>query len=353
MLQIFRALTLFLLCVVFFEVFCRLKGWFYFLLKDLKKMMQPKISIIIPVYNVEKYLTTCLESVRNQTFKDFEAICINDGSTDNSLEILKDFQKKDERIKIITQENQGSSVARNRGLKEAKGDYIYFLDSDDSIHPKLLEICLYFALKNDAELVCFGFERSDGKNNQIEDIDLENICVMPTKNPLFWLLRSGKFKISFNVWTKFYMARLAKSILFIQDNCYEDVAYTLQTLLRHPKTIVLDAKFYFYTQNMSSISNKKANLKNLKDYRTVLHHINDGCFFSATHRDLQYIRHYVYPRCLNNQYRCCQKAKKENKHQMLCYFAQSLRQYQAKRMISLIGCGIFKYLRYRFMMLKY
>ncbi|MBR6327686.1 MAG: glycosyltransferase family 2 protein, partial [Alphaproteobacteria bacterium] len=90
-----------------------------------------KISVIMPVYNVEKYLERCLSSICHQTYQNIEIICIDDGSTDKSLEILKQFQARDERIKIIAQQNQGASKARNKGLTEATGSYIYFMDSDD------------------------------------------------------------------------------------------------------------------------------------------------------------------------------------------------------------------------------
>ena len=91
-------------------------------------MLMVKVSIIIPVYNAEKYLKRCLDSVLSQTLKDIEIICVNDGSTDNSIQILKEYGSK---IKVINQENQGLSVARNTGLKEAKGEFVAFLDSDD------------------------------------------------------------------------------------------------------------------------------------------------------------------------------------------------------------------------------
>ena len=91
----------------------------------------PKVSVIIPVYNVEKYLRECLDSVVNQTLKDIQIILIDDGSTDSSLGICKEYAQKDNRIKIIEQKNQGAGAARNRGMSEAKGDYLYFLDSDD------------------------------------------------------------------------------------------------------------------------------------------------------------------------------------------------------------------------------
>lgn len=99
----------------------------------------PKISVIIPVYNVEKYLSECLDSVINQTFSDIEIICINDGSTDNSEKILKKYAKKDKRIKIISQNNSGVVTARNKAIASAKSEYIYPLDSDDIITPDCLE----------------------------------------------------------------------------------------------------------------------------------------------------------------------------------------------------------------------
>lgn len=95
----------------------------------------PKVSIIVPVYNVENYLRKCLDSLINQTLKNIEIICINDGSTDNSLSILEEYASKDERIIVINQENAGVSSARNRGLEIATGEYIAFVDADDSVTP--------------------------------------------------------------------------------------------------------------------------------------------------------------------------------------------------------------------------
>ena len=90
-----------------------------------------KVSVIIPVYNVEKYLGECLESIIDQSLEDIEIVCVNDGSTDNSLSILESYAELDNRIKIISQENHGLAAARNTGLKNINGDYVYFIDSDD------------------------------------------------------------------------------------------------------------------------------------------------------------------------------------------------------------------------------
>ena len=104
----------------------------------------PKISLVIPVYNTEKYLEQCLDSVLAQTFTDFEVICVDDGSTDKSIKILSEYQKKDSRIKVVFEAHKGVGNARNVGLKMATGDFIQFLDSDDFFEPIMLFICSFF-----------------------------------------------------------------------------------------------------------------------------------------------------------------------------------------------------------------
>ena len=103
-------------------------------------MKKINISIIIPVYNIEKYLKCCLNSILEQTFQEFEVICVDDGSTDHSLEILEEYKKKDKRIRIFTQENKYAGVARNNGLKHAKGEYVLFLDADDFLEKDTLRL---------------------------------------------------------------------------------------------------------------------------------------------------------------------------------------------------------------------
>lgn len=129
-----------------------------------------KFSIIIPVFNVAQYLCDCLDSVLDQTFPDFEAICVNDGSTDNSLEILEEYQKKDPRIKVICQENQGLSGARNTGIKAAQGEYLFFLDSDDWLAKNALEI-----LSNNInvqDLLCFSGQRYFEDTREFDKADV-------------------------------------------------------------------------------------------------------------------------------------------------------------------------------------
>lgn len=118
-----------------------------------------KVSIIVPVYNVEKYLKRCLDSLVNQTLKDIEIICVNDGSTDGSLAILNEYVRNDDRIVVINQENSGQSVARNRGIDVAKGEYIGFVDSDDWVCEDYFERLHNSAIQNNAEIAVGGIIR--------------------------------------------------------------------------------------------------------------------------------------------------------------------------------------------------
>ena len=130
------------------------------------------VSIVIPVYNIEKYLRECLDSLVNQSFKDFEVICINDGSKDGSLVILEEYAKKDSRFKVISQTNGGSGSARNNGLSKAKGKYVQFLDGDDYFEPEMLEKLYNLAEKHQAEIAVCSSKKVDDEGNITE-----------TKNP--------------------------------------------------------------------------------------------------------------------------------------------------------------------------
>lgn len=131
-----------------------------------------KVSIIVPVYNVEKYLRDCLESLINQTLTDIEIICVNDGSTDNSLAILEEYKLKDDRIKIFSQENKGVSVARNLGIEKATGEYLTFLDSDDRLELNTCEILYKETLARNSDFLFFGLVNDKNKNSGQKLVEL-------------------------------------------------------------------------------------------------------------------------------------------------------------------------------------
>ena len=129
-------------------------------------MPNVKVSVVIPVYNVENYLRESLDCVVNQTLRDIEIICVDDGSKDSSLEILQEYAQKDSRVKILTQQNQFAGVARNNGLKIATGEYIIFLDSDDIFDLQMLEKMYYRAVETSADVtVCESRFFVDDINN--------------------------------------------------------------------------------------------------------------------------------------------------------------------------------------------
>lgn len=126
-----------------------------------KNQAQPKVSVIIPVYNVEKFLPQCLDSVVGQTLPDIEIICVDDGSSDSSLDILKKYAKKDKRIQIIQQQNKFAGEARNAGLAVANGEFLSFLDSDDFFEPEMLEEMYAKAIEDDADVVVCSYKKYD------------------------------------------------------------------------------------------------------------------------------------------------------------------------------------------------
>lgn len=127
----------------------------------------PEISIIVPVYNTERFVSKCIESILGQSFEDFELILIDDGSTDQSGDICDKYATKDSRVKAIHQKNRGVSAARNRGLDVAQGNYLYFVDSDDYLESNALEIIYPYFFDSDIDMVCFGFQYRDENSNLI------------------------------------------------------------------------------------------------------------------------------------------------------------------------------------------
>ena len=131
--------------------------------------MQPKVSVIIPVYNAEKYLSECLDSVLCQTLRDIEVICVDDGSTDGSLSLLREYETRDSRLKTLTQQNEYAGVARNRGLNAASGRYCLFLDADDFFAPEMLEAIYGRACETEADIVLFGGRKYHDDTGEYED----------------------------------------------------------------------------------------------------------------------------------------------------------------------------------------
>ncbi|MBO5167936.1 MAG: glycosyltransferase family 2 protein [Phascolarctobacterium sp.] len=276
----------------------------------------PEISVIIPVYNVEDWLPKCLDSVLKQTFCDFEAICINDGSPDNSLKILEQYAKSDARIKIISQKNQGLSMARNNGFLNSTGKYIYFLDSDDEIHYQTLEIVYKLSQMHNARLVCWEFTSNDINKFHNRKFDINNLDINVSHSPISLGTHKEKYSINFNVCTKLYKRELLTGIEFISGIHFEDVPHTFAILSKYPKTVVVHEQLYFYRRNPNSITNQKANPQQIKDYITGLQYIYELYVDANMHKELQFLSKNFIPNILQQQLGRCRHSTTEVKQEM-------------------------------------
>ena len=193
------------------------------------------LSIIIPVFNTEKYLIDCLESVTGQTYKNLQIICVNDGSTDNSLKILEDYSKKDSRIIIIDQANKGLSGARNSGLEKATGDYIAFLDSDDWVDLDFYEKLYNAIIKNNCEIAAATIIRKR-EHSQKYRVHYSEEKIYTTLEEKF---RICKIPTCCYVWNKLYKSDLIKNRKFSSGVYFEDVLWTPEVLKNATKLVTV------------------------------------------------------------------------------------------------------------------
>lgn len=215
-----------------------------------------RISIIVPIYNAEKFLNKCIKSVLKQTFKDFELILVNDGSTDKSLEICDRYAKNDKRIKLINKKNEGSVLARKRGIREAKGDYVIFVDADDWISINALEVINEEINRNYADVIVFNYYKV-----------LKKLSFIKRKNRSFYFEKAksiyeGKeikeklvtayfhgHPFPANIWGKVYKReclditeKYVKNIKFLGDDLYVN----MEILLNVKKVSLINEALYFY-----------------------------------------------------------------------------------------------------------
>ena len=238
------------------------------------------IGVIIPVYNVEKYLNQCVDSVLNQKFKDIEVILIDDGSKDNSGEICDYYKEKDSRIKVIHKENGGLSDARNVGIKVCSSEYILFLDSDDYWMDNCLEEIANFT-KNNIDIVFLTaakyFEQTGKVEEKFETLDREKVRNKSKEEVFSYLSSSEKFPVS-------ACTKLIRRELITKNNLYfekgllsEDIDWSTRLLLKANKFDVCYANFYIYRkQRQGSITNG-IKLKSVQDLLYIIKKWSNKC----------------------------------------------------------------------------
>lgn len=212
------------------------------------------ISIIIPVYNVSRFLSRCLDSILNQSYSDFEVILVDDASTDSSKAICKKYALKDERFHLIeNKRNLGISLSRNKGLLNSRGEYITFIDSDDEISQNYLEILMGILLEYDVDISCVKWnhvsEEYSSSNQCLQNNELA-VKLYDNSSYMKYILspRSGSY-----VWGKLYKRASLEDVWFEEGMNYEDILYTAKVLTKASKIALVDAVLYHYRQVSTSI----------------------------------------------------------------------------------------------------
>ena len=225
-----------------------------------KETIKDLISIIIPIYNVEAYLDACLDSVVSQTYKNFEAILINDGSTDGSPEICRSFCEKDPRFRLYTTENRGLASARNEGMDKVQGEFICFLDSDDMYHERYLETLHDLIVQYEADFSCCACTRKDPPQ---WSTDLPQIYAESGEEILDHMNIDDVRKTV--VWNKLYRRQLIEenNLRFEPGRIYEDMLFSPLVLYHSKCAVFTDERLYYYRLRKDSIMQKPFSEKSL------------------------------------------------------------------------------------------
>lgn len=255
---------------------------------------QELITIIVPVYNIEKYLTRCVLSILKQSYRTLEIILIDDGSTDKSSKLCDELEKKDERIKVIHKMNEGLSSVRNLGVKEAHGKYIAHIDGDDFISEKYIEYLYNLMMHYKADIsICNYIKFTDLKELNILKIkNKEKIIEMDSKKALEALLYQKYFTTS--TWGKLFKSELLKQIEFPEDMYAQDMSTTYRLINDSNKIVYGSQKLYYYYQRSDSIVHLQISKREI-DYIKASEEMVD--FILAEHCDLVKA---AYSRCFSS-----------------------------------------------------
>lgn len=241
------------------------------------------ISIIIPVYNVEKFLKRCLDSVINQTFTDIEIILVDDGSKDSSGKICDEFKSKDNRIKVIHKENGGLSSARNAGVEICEGDYIFFIDSDDWLADEnVIQDFYETALKDDSDFVYARINTATDERSYASKYvkKYQDVRLHFLSNPYY-----------FTAWNKLYSKNLKELLLFTEGRVNEDVDIIPIVFSRARKVSLLDRCTYNYYKNQNSITRSNFSEKRFDMFKSVSHALKK---FSGTEAETKVFKENLF-----------------------------------------------------------
>lgn len=301
------------------------------------------VSIIIPVYNVEKYLSKCLDSVINQTYYNLEIILVDDGSTDSSGKICDEYMHSDKRVKVVHQKNGGLSNARNTGLNIFDGKYVTFIDSDDFVEQTYIERLYQIIQKSEADIAVVSFELFY-EFQKIQTVKVDALEVKEYSNieaiADMWYQKN----INTSAWAKLYERKLFSDIRYPDGMIYEDLGTTYKLFFASNKVAYSSEKLYYYLQRRDSIMQYKFSVKKIDRIvisQEILDWVNENClelipaaetrFFTS---NIQVLREIP----LNEQYKSELKKIKRNIKE---YRIKVMRNKDAKKITRLIAfCSV-------------
>lgn len=293
-------------------------------------MIKPQISIIIPIYKVEKYIRRCLDSVLKQTFQNWTAICVDDGSPDNSGKIADEYAKKDKRFVVIHQKNGGASVARNTAMQYVKTKYVMYLDSDDFIHPQTMEIVYNLAQQNNVDIVSFEYKNVE-PDIKIDSFPKYSVLKNYKKRKLQFCVTENEHKHSLfkDKWLKhccpvrnLYKTSLIKNVPFISGIMLEDFPWWNHIVSKNPIVIKTDFLFYYYVNNSDSVTNVTSSLRVVKSLSVGIKYVFD--LYDKKSKEYKYIsREMLWP-FIVRMYQYAQKITDDNEKYQAIDFIKSL-----------------------------
>lgn len=282
----------------------------------------PSVDIVIPVYNVESYLRRCLDSILAQTYHAWRAICVDDGSTDGSAEILEAYASIDPRFKVVRKQNGGLSDARNHGVAASDAEYLMFVDSDDFIHPQTLEIAVGLALRDGSDIVSW-YRDAQYRNTQLK------LCRLFHRNPITsrpWRIgrryslssikstvtdnvlghcsdwgnssRAGTIKHCY-VWRHLFRRDTIADVPFIRGLCYEDIPWWSEIILKPLRATITSLPLYYYYKNPESISRCTGDIRKAEDILTGLIATHNLYISKATEQQIYLWSHNIKWAVLN------------------------------------------------------
>jgi len=280
--------------------------------------MERKVSLILPVYNVEKYLPQCLDSIQKQSYKNMEIIIVNDGSTDGSGQICETFSKRDTRVKYIQKKNGGLSSARNVGLKYAVGDYIVFVDSDDFIRSGMISSLVEVMECSHADIACCNYEVCNEQSGVIysHKINIKSMQVFTRQQAIDVLFYETFFQCY--AWNKMYKRELFTDIKYPEGRLYEDIVTTYRLFRSSemiafiPDSVLAGCAIYY------------------------LYFIDEMIRHNVWDKDVYHKYQAIVKKTKNDIYRCTNIACSRKIQLILCYLNPGLYKQMYKGMIRLL-----------------